>query len=60
MNHIRPDICTICVGLAASMGAFREAEWGKGDGEPEPEAVKAAIEAGAKLTGPAAFGGLGF
>jgi ATP-dependent Clp protease protease subunit len=22
MKHIRPDICTICVGLAASMGAF--------------------------------------
>lgn len=22
MNHIRPDVCTICVGLAASMGAF--------------------------------------
>lgn len=22
MNHIRPDICTICYGLAASMGAF--------------------------------------
>ncbi|MGB3310448.1 MAG: ATP-dependent Clp endopeptidase proteolytic subunit ClpP [Nodosilinea sp.] len=22
MNHIRPQICTICVGLAASMGAF--------------------------------------
>ncbi len=22
MNHIRPDICTVCVGLAASMGAF--------------------------------------
>ena len=22
MNHVRPDICTICVGLAASMGAF--------------------------------------
>ncbi|MBE9179459.1 ATP-dependent Clp endopeptidase proteolytic subunit ClpP [Oculatella sp. LEGE 06141] len=22
MQHIRPDICTICVGLAASMGAF--------------------------------------
>ena len=22
MNHIKPDICTICVGLAASMGAF--------------------------------------
>ncbi|MEO1592271.1 MAG: ATP-dependent Clp endopeptidase proteolytic subunit ClpP [Cyanobacteria bacterium J06632_22] len=22
MNHIKPDVCTICVGLAASMGAF--------------------------------------
>ncbi len=22
MNHIRPDVSTICVGLAASMGAF--------------------------------------
>lgn len=22
MNHIRSDVCTICVGLAASMGAF--------------------------------------
>jgi ATP-dependent Clp protease protease subunit len=22
MSHIRPDVCTICVGLAASMGAF--------------------------------------
>ncbi|HEY9647183.1 MAG TPA: ATP-dependent Clp endopeptidase proteolytic subunit ClpP [Chroococcidiopsis sp.] len=22
MNHVRPDICTVCVGLAASMGAF--------------------------------------
>ncbi|NJK36433.1 MAG: ATP-dependent Clp endopeptidase proteolytic subunit ClpP [Oscillatoriales cyanobacterium RM2_1_1] len=22
MNHIRPDVCTICIGLAASMGAF--------------------------------------
>ncbi|MEO1297889.1 MAG: ATP-dependent Clp endopeptidase proteolytic subunit ClpP [Cyanobacteria bacterium J06636_16] len=22
MNHIGPDVCTICVGLAASMGAF--------------------------------------
>ena len=22
MNYIRPDICTICVGMAASMGAF--------------------------------------
>jgi len=22
MNHIRPDVCTICCGVAASMGAF--------------------------------------
>ena len=22
MNYIRPDICTICIGMAASMGAF--------------------------------------
>ena len=22
INHIKPDVCTICVGLAASMGAF--------------------------------------
>jgi len=22
MNQVRPDVCTICVGLAASMGAF--------------------------------------
>ncbi len=22
MNHIRPDVCTVCLGLAASMGAF--------------------------------------
>jgi ATP-dependent Clp protease, protease subunit len=22
MNQIRPDVCTICIGLAASMGAF--------------------------------------
>ncbi|XP_057474809.1 ATP-dependent Clp protease proteolytic subunit 5, chloroplastic-like [Actinidia eriantha] len=22
MRHVRPDVCTICVGLAASMGAF--------------------------------------
>jgi len=22
MNHIRPEVCTICTGLAASMGAF--------------------------------------
>jgi ATP-dependent Clp protease protease subunit len=22
MKHIRPDVCTICTGLAASMGAF--------------------------------------
>lgn len=22
INHVRPDVCTICMGLAASMGAF--------------------------------------
>ncbi|NJN29633.1 MAG: ATP-dependent Clp endopeptidase proteolytic subunit ClpP [Synechococcales cyanobacterium RM1_1_8] len=22
MNHVAPDVCTVCVGLAASMGAF--------------------------------------
>lgn len=22
MNHVKPDVCTICLGLAASMGAF--------------------------------------
>jgi ATP-dependent Clp protease protease subunit len=30
MNHIRPDVCTICVGLAASMGAFLLAAGQKG------------------------------
>ncbi|MDX2215312.1 MAG: ATP-dependent Clp endopeptidase proteolytic subunit ClpP [Oculatellaceae cyanobacterium bins.114] len=30
MNHIRPDVCTICVGLAASMGAFLLAAGAKG------------------------------
>ncbi|MBD1913378.1 ATP-dependent Clp endopeptidase proteolytic subunit ClpP [Leptolyngbya sp. PL-A3] len=30
MNHIRPDVCTICVGLAASMGAFLLAGGAKG------------------------------
>lgn len=30
MNHIRPDVCTICVGLAASMGAFLLAGGTKG------------------------------
>jgi ATP-dependent Clp protease protease subunit len=30
MNHIRPDVCTICVGLAASMGAFLLAAGVKG------------------------------
>jgi ATP-dependent Clp protease, protease subunit len=30
MNHIRPDVCTICVGLAASMGAFLLAAGTKG------------------------------
>jgi len=30
MNHVRPDICTICMGLAASMGAFLLASGAKG------------------------------
>ncbi|MCA6518167.1 MAG: ATP-dependent Clp protease proteolytic subunit, partial [Pseudanabaena sp. M110S1SP2A07QC] len=30
MNHVRPDVCTICMGLAASMGAFLLAAGAKG------------------------------
>jgi ATP-dependent Clp protease protease subunit len=30
MNHIRPQVCTMCVGLAASMGAFLLAAGEKG------------------------------
>ncbi len=30
INHIRPDVCTICVGLAASMGAFLLSAGAKG------------------------------
>ena len=30
MKHIRPDICTICTGLAASMGAFLLSAGAKG------------------------------
>jgi ATP-dependent Clp protease, protease subunit len=30
MNQIRPDVCTICVGLAASMGAFLLSAGAKG------------------------------
>lgn len=30
MNHIRPDVCTICYGLAASMGAFLLSAGAKG------------------------------
>jgi Protease subunit of ATP-dependent Clp proteases len=30
MNHIRPDVCTICLGLAASMGAFLLSAGAKG------------------------------
>lgn len=30
MNHIRPDVSTICIGLAASMGAFLLAAGAKG------------------------------
>ncbi len=30
MNYIRPDVCTICVGMAASMGAFLLSSGAKG------------------------------
>ncbi len=30
MNQIRPDVCTICIGLAASMGAFLLSAGSKG------------------------------
>jgi ATP-dependent Clp protease protease subunit len=30
MNQVRPDVCTICVGLAASMGAFLLSAGAKG------------------------------
>ena len=30
MNHVRPDVCTICIGLAASIGAFLLAAGAKG------------------------------
>ncbi|MGK7892748.1 MAG: ATP-dependent Clp endopeptidase proteolytic subunit ClpP [Xenococcus sp. (in: cyanobacteria)] len=30
MNHIAPDVCTICIGLAASMGAFLLSAGAKG------------------------------
>jgi ATP-dependent Clp protease protease subunit len=30
MNHVRPDVCTICMGLAASMGAFLLSSGAKG------------------------------
>ncbi|WP_027632310.1 ATP-dependent Clp endopeptidase proteolytic subunit ClpP [Clostridium hydrogeniformans] len=30
MNYIKPDVCTICVGMAASMGAFLLASGAKG------------------------------
>jgi len=30
MNQVRPDVCTICIGLAASMGAFLLAAGAKG------------------------------
>jgi ATP-dependent Clp protease protease subunit len=30
MNHIRPDVCTVCLGLAASMGAFLMSAGAKG------------------------------
>jgi ATP-dependent Clp protease protease subunit len=30
MRHVRPDVCTICMGLAASMGAFLLSAGAKG------------------------------
>ncbi|MBP0001865.1 MAG: ATP-dependent Clp endopeptidase proteolytic subunit ClpP [Cyanobacteria bacterium SID2] len=30
MNHVRPEVCTICLGLAASMGAFLLSAGAKG------------------------------
>ncbi len=30
MNHVSPDVCTICIGLAASMGAFLLSAGAKG------------------------------
>ena len=30
MNHVKPDVCTICIGLAASMGAFLLSAGAKG------------------------------
>lgn len=30
INHVRPDVCTICLGLAASMGAFLLSAGAKG------------------------------
>ena len=30
MNHVRPDVCTICMGLAASVGAFLLSAGAKG------------------------------
>ena len=30
MNHVAPDVCTICIGLAASMGAFLLSAGAKG------------------------------
>jgi len=38
MNHVRPDVCTICVGLAASMGAFLLAAGTKGKRSSLPHA----------------------
>ena len=29
MNYIKPDVCTICIGQAASMGAFYYQFWNK-------------------------------
>jgi len=38
MNHIRPDVCTICYGMAASMGAFLLGAGAKGKRSSLPSA----------------------
>lgn len=38
MNHIRPDVCTICYGFAASMGAFLLGAGAKGKRTSLPNA----------------------
>ena len=35
MNYIKPDVCTVCVGMAASMGAFLLSSGAKTGCEPK-------------------------